>query len=82
MYKALGGKVFLYNNAYAVVSDKVEEIMYADEKDRDILLNFVCGYLKCDSVDVTLMGDNMAFGMIKKHRKFKINKLYMNLMYN
>lgn len=82
MYKILGGKVFLYNNAYAVVSDKVEEIMYADEKDRDILLNFVCSYLKCDSLDVISMGSNVPIGMIKKHKEIELNKLYMNLMYN
>lgn len=82
MYRALGGKIFLYNDAYAVVSDKVEEIMYSDDKDRDILLNSVCNYLNCKEVEVITEGCNTPLGMIRKHKKFNADRLYMNLMYN
>lgn len=82
MYKALGGKIFIYNNAYAVVSDKVEEIMFINENDRNILLNSICEYLKCGSVEVTSMGSNIPVGMIRKHKCFNADKLYMNLVYN
>lgn len=82
MYKALGGKIFIYNNAYAVVSDKVEELMYSDERDKEVLLNSVCRYLKCDEVEITVRGEKIPLGMIKKHRKFNMDKGYMNLMYN
>lgn len=82
MYKALGGKVFLYNNAYAVVSDKAEEVMYGNEEDRNILLNSVCAFLGVSEVEITKKGNNIPFGMLKKHRNFNTDKLYMNLMYN
>ena len=82
MYRALGGKIFVYNNAYAVVSDKVEEIMYDSKKDRDILLNSICDYLKCQCVEVVEKGCSLPLGMIKKYSEFNSEKLYMNLMYN
>lgn len=82
MYKALGGKVFLYNNAYAVVSDKVEEIMCTDEGDKNVLLNSVCRFLGVNEVEITVKGEDIPFGMIKKHINFDIDGLYMSLMYN
>lgn len=82
MYNTLGGKVFLYNNAYTVVSDKVEEIMYTDEGDRNVLLNLVCRFLGVNEVEITVKGEDIPFGMIKKHKDFDADVLYMNLMYN
>lgn len=82
MYKKLGGKVFIYNTSYAVVSDKVEEIMYSKKEDKDILLNSICKYLKCGEVEVLEKGSDIPMGMLKKHNEFNIDKLYMNLMYN
>ena len=82
MYNSLGGRIFLYGSAYAVVSDKIEEIMFKDLKDKEILINSVCKYLKCSCVEVTEEGKGTSVGMIKKHRKFNTEKLYMNLMYN
>lgn len=82
MYNSLGGRILIYGSAYAVVSDKIEEIMFKDSKDKDILINSVCRYLKCNCVEITEKGMNTPVGMIKKHREFKTEKLYMNLMYN
>lgn len=82
MYNELGGSIFIYNDAYAVVSDKVEEIMGINDEDRIILLNSVCSYLKCKSIEVTSKGNSLPFGMIKKHSNFNIDKMYMNLMFN
>ncbi len=82
MYNSLGGKVFLYNNAYAVVSDKAEEVMYSDYGDRELLLNSVCNFLGVNEIEVTVMGNDTPFGMIKKHKNLDSDKFYMNLMYN
>lgn len=82
MYRTLGGKFFIYNDAYAVVSDKVEEIMYDNDKDRDIILNSVCNYLKCKEIEVITKGYSTPLGMMRKHKNFNADKLYMNLMYN
>lgn len=82
MYKALGGKILCYNNAYAVVSDKVEELMYLNTSDKEILLNSICEFLKVDTIEVTEIGGNTPVGMIKKHCKFKCGNMYMGLMFN
>ncbi len=82
MYKALGGKIFIYKNAYAVVSDKIEEIMYSSQEEKACLVDFVCNYLKSDSVEVTEKGEDLPLGMIKKHEDFETGKMYMNLMFN
>ena len=82
MYKALGGKIFIYKNAYAVVSDKIEEIMYSSKEEKECLADFVCDYIKSDSVEVTEMGEDQPLGMIKKHMEFDTDKMYMNLMFN
>ncbi len=82
MYKALGGKVFCYNNAYAIVSDKVEELMYLNDNDKEILLNSICKFLKVDAVEVTEIGNSSPVGMMKKHCEFNCGNMYMGLMYN
>lgn len=82
MYNSLGGRVFLYGSAYAVVSDKIEEIMFKDIRDKEMLINSVCRHLKCSCVEVIEKGKDTPVGMIKKHREFNTEKLYMNLMYN
>ena len=79
MYKALGGKVFLYNNAYAVVSDKAEEVMYSDYEDRELLLNSVCSFLGINEIEITIMGTNIPFGMVKTHKKFDRDIFYMTV---
>lgn len=82
MYKALGGKIYIYNSAYAVVSDKIEELMYINERDRDIVINYVCDHLGTDSVEACEKGGNVPFGMIKRHKEFESGNMYMNLMFN
>lgn len=82
MYKALGGKIFIYKNAYAVVSDKIEEIMYGSEEEKKCLADFVCNHIKCERVEAVHKGCDFPVGMMKKHKEFDTGKLYMNLMYN
>lgn len=81
MFDTLGSSIYIYNNAYAVVSDNVEEL-FGDKKDKNILLDSVCSILKKDSISVTEKGNDIPFGMIKKHKAIKNIKRYMNLMYN
>lgn len=81
MYRAMGGKIFIRKDAYAVVTDRVEEIMYSTDEGKNKLLNSVCAYLKKDTVKVIEKG-NIPFGMIKKHADFDIGNMYMNLMFN
>ncbi len=81
MYKALGGKILLRKDAYAVVSDRVEEIMYSTDEGKNKLLNSICGYLEKDTVRVREKG-NIPFGMIKKYSDTATENMYMNLMFN
>ncbi len=81
MINEFGGNIYIYNNAYAVVSDNIDEI-FGDEKDKNILINSICKILKKDSITVIEKGGDTAFGMMKKHRNFENKKMYMNLMYN
>lgn len=82
MYNSLGGKIFIYKSCYAVVSNKVEEIMYKNREDRNVVLDFVCRYLKVDFVEVTGVGNSNAIGMMKNHSKKDFEKMYMGLMFN
>ncbi len=81
MYKALGGKIFIRKDAYAFVTDSVDEIMYSSDEGKNKLLNSVCEYLKTDSVKVTEKG-NVPFGMMKKYSEANTENMYMNLMFN
>ncbi len=81
MYKALGGKIFIRKDAYAVVTDRVEEIMYSSDEGKNRLLNAVCEYLGKDTVRVVEKGFE-PFGMIKKYKEFDVGNMYMNLMLN
>ncbi len=81
MYKALGGKIFIRKDAYAFVSDKVDEIMYSSDEGKNKLLNFICDHLKKNTVKVTEKG-NIPFGMMKTYSGSNDEKLYMNMMLN
>lgn len=81
MFDSLGGTIYIYNNAYAIVSDKVDEI-FGNENDKSILLNSICKLYNCDSIEFTTKGGSIPFGMIKKYSDFKYDNMYMNLMYN
>lgn len=81
MYNALGGKIFIRKDAYAVVTDRVEEIMYSTDEGKNKLLNAVCSYLGKDTVDVVEKGYE-PFGMIKKYKEIDTDNMYMNLMLN
>lgn len=81
MLDSLGGDIYIYNNAYALVSKEADEV-FGNESDKKILLNSLCQRLKRESIRVTEKGGDYPFGMIKKHRAFKSGNLYMNLMYN
>ncbi len=82
MYNALGGKIFIYKNAYAVVSERIEELMYNNDKDKKILINSVCKFLNCDKIEAIEKGSNVPMGMIKPYSGLNTDEMYMNLMYN
>lgn len=82
MYNTLGGAVYIYGNSYAIVSDRVEEIVFDSEKNKNCLLNAICQKLNVDFISVTCEGNIIPFGMIKKHCDLDLDRFYMNMMYN
>ncbi len=82
MIRALGGEVFLSGNAYAFVYENAEEIMYKDEEDKNALLDFICAYLRKDSVEYAERGKDIPFGMLRAHTPINADDLYMNMLYN
>ncbi len=82
MTRALGGEVFINESAYAFAYENVEEIMYKDEADKCALLDFICSYLKKDSVEYTEKGRDIPFGMLRAHTSVNADNLYMNMLYN
>lgn len=81
MYNALGGNIFIRKDAYAFVTDRVEEIMYSSDEGKNKLLNAICEYLNKNTVKVIEKG-NEPFGMIKKYKPFDTENMYMNMMLN
>lgn len=82
MYNSLGGSVFVYKNSYAVVSENIEELMAENEQEKKCLCDYVCRYLKKDSVEITEMGNGFPLGMMKKYDGQDSVNMYMNLMFN
>lgn len=82
MCRALGGEVLVSDNAYAFVYENAQEIMYRDEEDGRALLDFICAYLKKDSVEYTAKGGDIPFGMLRAHTPLNAENLYMNMLYN
>ncbi len=78
MLNTLGGCIYIYNNSYGVVSDNIDEFFGNDT----VLIDAICKRLNKKSISVTYKGNNIPFGMIRKHSDFSCKNMYMNMMYN